>query len=608
MRSNLHSSRIANHAQRLRPVSCLLFCLLVQACGVAIPEEEILEHTSSADLQVDPRAFADDAAVQSDLQLTMARIAPFSSQSAQGLDPRLLLGLADCNCAQEKFASKYMAQLVTRGGPMPQLLMPMVREGVAADPKVQRLLQMPPAYRSVLDGLVSVDNVIKKQVKATVAGKVSAALTGGSTIADRYDFRFDGFAGAGLGPLTAPQTFSIGDQATRWNYILGMDAMWSGKPALDGVDHGLQLLNTALVLSEWSYLYGLDVASKDGTPYGGLTFQTDKNSPSNLYGLAMAPFDPRKDTAGMRFVTGAYTIGYPAVDSLEMATEVQETWRRAAGTVTLDEQALVWRAAARAMARLRPAARTTTAGLYAKGTGIFPADAHTASLLFMPGMDLLLDGPFFSTAAQSVRDEANFARRDDGTFDPGGYPDIAKPVFNEARVLGLARISSALSEWVGQIASLDDLQIDETTASRLKVAHKRLRDPVRLAIVVMMRELPTDLGGVGEAGKLSGRTGMSIGAAGEILFHVVRTLTVGLDSAFLRTRAFAMMDHFAVNYLIPVWRDPARRAEMSSTDIVWIHNALAVIETVEGSAERYPWLPKVRSVFAKAIEDWNNRL
>ncbi|NBQ52681.1 MAG: hypothetical protein EBU49_03755 [Proteobacteria bacterium] len=387
-----------------------------------------------------------------------------------------------------------------------------------------------------------------------------------------------------------------------------MDAMWSGKQALDGVDHGLQLLNTALVLSEWSYLYGLDVASKDGTPYGGLTFQADKNSPSNLYGLEMAPFDPRKDTSGMRFVSGAYTIEYPAVDSLEMATEVQESWGRAAGTVTLDEQALVWRAAARAMARLRPAARTKTAGLYANGTGIFPADAHTASLLFLPGMDLLLDGPFFSTAAQSVRDEANFARRDDGTFDPSGYPDIGKPVFNEPRVLGLARLSSALSEWVGQVASLDDLQLDETTAGRLQVAHKRLRDPVRLALVVMMRELPADLGGVGETGTLSGRTGMSVGAAGEVLFHVARTLTVGLDSAFLRTRAFAMMDHFAVNYLIPVWRDPARRAGISSTDIVWIHNALAAMETVEGSSERYPWLPKVRSVFAKAIEDWNNRL
>ena len=604
IRPNLISFQIASLA------------LLVSACGVAIPDEKVLEHASSADLEVDLGAFEDDAAVQADLQLTLAKIAPFSSGSGEGaddevgeeLDRRFLLGLADCNCSQEKFASKYMATLVTRGGPMPQLLMPMVGEGVAADPKVQKLLRMPPAYRSILDGLVSVDNVIKKQVKETVAGKVSAALTGGSTIGDRYDFRFDGFAAAGIGPLTAPQTFSIGDQATRWNYILGMDAMWSGKQALDGVDHGLQLLNTALVLSEWSYLYGLDIASKDGTPYGGLTFQADKNSPSNLHGLEMAPFDPRKDTAGMRFVSGDYTIQYPAVDSLEMATEVQESWQRAAGTVTLDEQALVWRAAARAMARLRPAARATTAGLYANGTGIFPADAHAASLLFLPGMDLLLDGPFFSTAAQSVRDEAHFARRDDGTFDPAGYPDIGNPVFSELRVLGLARLSSALSEWVGQVASLDDLQLDETTTGRLRVAHKRLRDPVRLALVVMMRELPADLGGLGETGRLSGRTGMAPGAAGEVLFHIARTLTVGLDSAFLRTRAFAMMDHFAVNYLVPIWRDPARRAEISPTDIVWIHNALAVMETVEGSAERYPWLSKTRSVFAKAIEDWNNKL
>ncbi len=586
----------------------LTLCYLVPACGVSVPEEEIYVVSSSSDLQVNPNSFNDDSAVRPDLNLILAKVSPFSSSPADELDTKFLLGLSDCHCSQEKFASKYMANLVTRGGPMPQLLMPMVREGVAADPKVQRLLRMPPAYRSILDGLVSVDNVIKKQVKATVGGKVSAALNGGSTIADRYDFRFDGFAAAGLGPMTAPQTFSIGDQATRWNYILGMDAMWLGKPSLDGVDHGLQLLNTALVLSEWSYLYGLDVASKNGLPYGGLTFQPEQNSPDNMFGLTMTPFDPRKDLTGMRFVTGAYTIEYPAVDSLEMATEVQEGWRHGTGVVNLDEQSLVWRAAARAMARLRPAARVATTGLYAKGTGIFPDDAHTASLLFLPGMDLLLDGPFFSTLAQSVREKANFNRRKDGTFDPAGYPDVREPLFNEARVVALARLSSALSEWIGQVANLDDLEIDEATASRLKVAHKRLRDPVRLALVVMMRELPADLGGIGQSRDLSGRAGMSSGGAAEVLFHVARTLLVGLDSQFLRSRALALMDHFAVNYLLPIWRDPSRRAEISPADVIWIHNALATFEVIEGSVERFPWLPQVRSVFAKAIEDWNNRL
>ena len=223
-------------------------------------------------------------------------------------------------------------------------------------------------------------------------------------------------------------------------------------------------------------------------------------------------------------------------------------------------------------------------------------------------MDLLLDGPFFSTAAQSVRDEANFTRRDDGTFDPAGYPDIHAPVFDQVRILGLARLASALSAWVGQVGDISDLGVDATTRDRLVVAHRRLKDPVRLALVVLMRELPSDMGGMGETGRVSGRNSMAPGAAAEVLFHVVETLRSGLQSDFLKSRAFALMDRFAGNYLLPIWTDESRRVEMSAADVVWIHNALAAFESVEGSAARYPWLAQARQTFAKVIEDWNNRL
>lgn len=602
--------RLKSNKQRLSMALPLALCAAISACGVSIPDEAVpnQNQNSSGDLLVDPSLFKDSAPVKADLNLAMAALSPFATESSAALDPRLLSGLADCNCSQARFASKYLAKLVTRGGPMPQLLMPMIREGVAADPQVQRILNMSPASRAILDGMVNVDNMIETQVKATVAGKVSAALIGGSTVADRYDFRFDGFAGSALGPLTAPQSFTIGDQATRWNYILGMDALWSGKSALDGVDHGLQLLNTALLLSEWSYMFGLDVSTANGQPYGGLTMQPDANSPANLHGLPMAPFDPRINPDGMRFVSGNYTIDYPAADSLEMATEVQESWQHGAGTVTLDEQASIWRAAARAMARLRPAARSKTASLYAANTGIFPADAHTASLLFLPGMDLLLDGPFFSTLAQSVREEANFARLSDGTFDVAGYPDVRNPIFKENRVLALSRLATALSEWIDQVRSVDDLQIDEATKARLQAAHKRLKDPVRLALVVLMRELPADLGGIGTSEKLPSRTAMAPGSAAEVMFNIARTLDVGLESEFLRSRAFSLMDHYAANYLKPLWSDAARRAEIAPADVVWIHNALDAIGKIEGSAARYPWLADVKAVFAKAIADWNNSL
>lgn len=588
--------------------AAVLSAMLAHGCGVSVPGEDVPATEVSADASLDPDTFRDGEKVRASLGLNMARISPFAESTTTGIDSSLIDALADCDCAQDKFASKYLGKLVTRGGVLPQLLMPIVREGVAADPQVQRFLNMSPAARNLFGGIVAIDNVIKRQVKSTIAEKVSAALPGGSTIGDRHDFLFDGFAGATLGPATAPRTFSLGDQATRWNYILGVDAMWSGSRAIDGVDHGLQLLNTALLLSEWSYAFGLDHASVDGRAYGGLTVQPAPNSPANMHGLEMTPFDPRVDTSGMRFVSGDHTVDFPPADSLEMVTEVREAWQRTAGVVTIDEQARVWRAAARAMARLRPSARAKTESLYDAAGGIFPADAHTASLLFLPGMDLLLDGPFFSTVAQSVRDEANFARREDGSFDPAAYPDVGNPVFDEKRVLGLARLSSALSQWVGQVAEIGDLAVDDTTASRLTTAHRRLKDPVRLALVVLMRELPPDMGGLGEVEIVPGRNAMTPGAAAEVLFHVASVMNAGIKSEFLKTRAFALMDRFATNYLRQVWTDEARRVELPAADIVWIHNALAAFESVEGSDARYPWLAQARQTFAKVIEDWNNRL
>lgn len=586
----------------------MLSAVFLHGCGVSIPAEDVLPQEDSLDAVLDPDSFRDGENVRASLGLNMAEVSPFTESTSGGIDPRLIEALADCDCAQDHFASKYLAKLVTRGGVLPQLLMPIVREGVANDPQVQRFQNMSPAARNLFGGIVAIDNVIKRQVKSTIAEKVSAALHGGSTIGDRHDFLFDGFAQATLGPATAPRTFSLGDQATRWNYILGVDAMWSGDRAIDGVDHGLQLLNTALLLSEWSYVFGLDHASSDGRAYGGLTVQPAPNSPANMHNHEMTPFDPRVDTAGMRFVSGDHMVDFPAADSLEMVMEVREAWQRSAGVVTIDEQARVWRAAARAMARLRPSARAQTESLYAAEGGIFPADAHTASLLFLPGMDLLLDGPFFSTAAQSVRDEANFMRREDGSFDPAAYPDVNNPVFDEKRVLGLARLSSALSEWVGQVEDIGDLAVDETTATRLTAAHRRLKDPVRLALVVMMRELPPDLCGMGEVEQVSGRNAMAPGAAAELLFHVASVMNAGIKSDFLKTRAFALMDQFAVNYLRPIWNDEARRVELPAADIVWIHNALAAFESVDGSEARYPWLAAARQTFAKVIEDWNNRL
>jgi hypothetical protein len=577
-------------------------------CGTSYPDQTVsADPWSSADLQVDSASFSDVSLIGASIGRALNSV----QLETAGSNPDLLAALADCQCKDDGFATRYLARVVTRGGALPQLLMPMVREGVAKSPQVQLLLSMPASYRSVIDAMLGVDSLVKNQIKSTVAGKISSSLPGGSTVADRYDFRFDGFAPASGNPEDSRQAFSVGDQAVRWNYILGKDALWeSGRP-IDGVDHGLQLLNSALVLAEWSYLFGLEKASNDGRIYGGLTISAKTSSPGNLSDSGLAAFDPRISKGPSRFVSGPYAVSFPAGDAIAMATEVKETWQRTAATVTLDEQSRIWRAGARALERLRPAARQTTSGLFAGSNGIFPADAHTAAMLFLPGMEALLNGPFVSAETQSIRLIADFAVRADGSPDPAGFPsskDTKK--LDPARLLSLARMASALSRWAGALADTSDLNVDAATRARLDAAHLKLKDPARLALVLLAREMPRDLGGMIEVEREIGRTPLSPGVAAEILFHVAFTANHAMDSEFLRERALAMMDRFAARYLRPIWRDQARQAALDAAGVIWIHNALAEYLRMDGPgldmAERYPWMQSARDVFSAAITNWSD--
>lgn len=591
-------------------VAYMLLASSVSGCGASYPDQTLHNDPwSSADLILDPAVFGDGSLIAASLGRAL-NAAPVDNA---GTNPDLMAALADCKCQDDRFATRYLSRVVTRGGALPQLLMPMVREGVAKSPQVQMLLAMPASYRSVIDAMIGVDAMVKNQIKSTVAGKISSSLPGGSTVGDRYDFRFDGFAPASGNTEESRQAFSVGDQAVRWNYILGKDALWeSGRP-VDGVDHGLQLLNSSLVLAEWSYLFGLEKASNDGRTYGGLTVTSGASSPADLSDSSLAAFDPRQSQGPSRFVTGPYTVAFPAGNAITMATEVKETWQRTASTVTLDEQARIWRAAARALERLRPSARGTTSGLFAGGSGIFPSDAHTAAMLFLPGMETLLNGPFVNADSQSIRLVADFAVGADGKPGAAGFSsgsNVSK--IDPARLLSLARMASALARWSGALSDTSDLNVDAATRARLDTAHEKLKDPVRLALVLLAREMPRDLGGMVEVEREVGRTPLNPAVAAEILYHVAFAANHAIDSDFLRERALAMMDRFAARYLRPMWRDQARQAALDAAGVVWVHNALAEYLRMEGPgvdvAARYPWMQSVRDVFAAAISGWSEAI
>lgn len=325
-------------------------------------------------------------------------IQQFKPQITQpGSDPDLAMALSYCDCATQA-ASRMFLSRASNQGVLPQVFVPQIREAIATNPKLSALNNLG-ILGEFLKKRFAGDEKIAGQVRDSLSEKLQASLasTGGTSLGSRVAFQF------GLFDMipTSAVAVDANTQMTRWNLVAGRKELWSGAKPLDGVDHGLQLLETARMIAEWAYIFGI---GSDGKPngWGGLaediaTGNTQLAKPTDP---SLAPV-----TSGL-FFSGILTIAYPNSTLVQMATQVRETWSLQPDRVPLLTLARMWNAAALAFMDFRPDLSVASRSIMQVQNGVLSPGVQKLPLVWLNSMSPLLETRLINKEARSIRNEA----------------------------------------------------------------------------------------------------------------------------------------------------------------------------------------------------------
>ncbi len=520
-----------------------------------------------------------------------------SSMTVNTLDKERLWANAHCQCTP-RFTGNYLSQLSLARGVLPQPLVPSVREQIRNDPKLKILMGLPAGplqnIGNALAGLFVNDTKIADLIRLGVADKINRSTPGGSRIESHVKFRFDGFpspTGVGSAHASHPKVFDIDSQASRWALIMGLPNMWTAEAPVAFGDHGLQLLHTAQMMAEWQYMFGLEKSAR-GLAYGGMTFDPREGLAGKL-----AAFDPRVNTQGHRIISGSYIISYPDSGQLDLATNVEERWQRNAAKISLDEQARLWTSAAMALHRLRPKNRMNVGALF-NHFGMFPNDAHQLALVFLPGLEVLLDGMIIDEEAMLVRQYAK-------TKETSG-PEATQP----ADLLTLARLARAINLWVEQTRDLGDLGLDAATANKLRTGHADFTKVVQLAIQTILANHVRDSGVKNRLGSIAMvRSPQDYGqpeaaVVAETLATLAAAEQASMSSPILKQRIVGLYHWYVAEYLADI---PSGRLQssLSPQAVLWTYKAMQMLAKYPQSVHRAVWLNDLNTQLKTAIDSWD---
>jgi hypothetical protein len=440
---------------------------------------------------------------------------------SRNLSKDALVALAICDCAptlREAIASR----IATANGVLPQFLMPPIRLQIQNDKSLQTLLNLP--LGGLLSKLFARDSALTEKVREGLSEKLARFTPGGSRLAQRAEFSFDGFPSFLGANSERPTQFQLSNEAARWLYVFSPSGLWDNKnPAALG-DHSWQTLEVLRSLVEWKYLFGLD-ANPSGGAFGGLT--VDPKNP----GSGISPFDPRS-TKAPRTISGSYAVRIESESALDLALKGGESWQHTGGGVTLSEQALLWQAAATAFKRLRPENRSKISKMFGEeNVALLPNNAHQLPLAFLPGMSLLLEGIFIKRDTREIFGDTK-----------------QKP----ATLSELLDLISALSEWTAALKRIETADLDAETTQRLAKTPASLQQAIQLAAQTIVRDLVTPASG--EAAGLTllaekgGKPVQSAALTARTLY-VLATLESSLQSPILRRNVAGIYSWYLAKFL-----------------------------------------------------------
>lgn len=478
--------------------------------------------------------------------------------------------LAQCDCNPGRFKT-FFESVATGRGVLPQILIPSVREDVKGNTALQSLQKIP--IGGLLADFFASDEKLAKLIRTGLAEKLKKT-PGGTNVAERVAFRFDGFSPKN----NKKNTFDVSEQLARWQGVFAADGLWSDGEKIDGTDHGLQVLELLRTLAEWKYMIGLD-ANTDGGNYGGLTL-------SNADGTAKlnGPIDPRNKKTAAWFISGSYSISYDDRSSKELATSVKEGWKHGNEAVALDEQARLWHTAALAFKRLRPENRSKISSMFGKAPeGLLPPEAHMLPLAFLTGMNVLLPGPFIDREARLIRTYASL----DGTGESA-----------QAKMVTVSRLCRALTAWITELKTVTAPIVDPETFRRVEAAPAGLLPALQLAVQTILSAHTMSASESGASyGLALHEAGVrpDISDASETLVGLMEAESLLLASDFLHERILQILDWYAGDLL-------NQTGKVTEKELLWMRTV--AVHANEFAGDRVAgWAPAVIKFADSALKD-----
>lgn len=443
-------------------VEWAILSVLLFSCGSASFLKSI-SRTKSGDGQAGEQIFTPYNGLGVDTQ----KISLIPSQDLDSLQ----LALSACHCGTHITRTLLEHESTARRA-LPQALVPKIREEIRSNPLLSALDALPSVLGSIISTLAANDEKMAVQIREGVLKTLTPTLSvvGTGPFLPAAPFRFDLF-GTPSSPDTSPSAthptnFSVATVASFWNLVFGADDLWSATSNASNPDVSAQTLEVVRTFAEWAYLLGI---GGDGKPngFGGIAF--DVKIGADQYTVPKPATDIPEDEG--RFISGEYSISYPNIPTIKLATQVQEVWKTSSNGVPLLEQAKVWRAGALAFGRLRSDNPGNFRTLFAGENPPLSMTSPGLPLIWLPAMGHFLKTSYINDKTHTI---FAFAAPNDRVEQ------------EEASLEALIMLGFALHDWILATKNIGQTDLQPEIKERIGSLEAKLKDPLRLTILTIL--------------------------------------------------------------------------------------------------------------------------
>jgi hypothetical protein len=472
----------------------------------------------------------------------------------------LAWSIASCQCSP-RWAHKVLSRTLEANGPLPQVMVPQVREAILRDKRIQAVVNLPGGPEGVISRLFTSDQQLDSQIRSNLLATIQMAWQNPLKIGSSQSLNFDAFTpfpwrvpAAQGGRVVRPDGFDVGSLALRWLLVANAEAPWTTGPGRVRPDLPLEqdihLVSWARMMAEINYLLGLK-RGFDGRIYGGLMINPRDNS-GGLLGFEMLP----ETGAPMLAMSGQMRVAYQPVSAIKLIINGNEKWARLPGTIDLQEQTRIWRAGAAIFKGLRNESRKYPAALFGvSDVNLFPPDAQRLGLAFLQGMQVLLGEELIAFDVLTIGDNFSIPEQ--------------RVQRSETDISSMVRVAAAAAAWVQELQSIESSGLKEDDKVLLRSGLPKLQDALRLSVLRGIRR-SLDWGAFEGAGK-----GLPLARQAELIATFAAIEQDIMRSGYVRRKMAAFTHRMLENISVRV--NSASYVEFSPEEAIWIKSALSRI-------------------------------